>query len=44
MMTRPNHHPADILSYSGTAMFDLGLDIDPRDNNQLLGVRSLDSV
>ena len=30
---------ADILAYSGTALFDLGLDIDPRDNNRLLGVR-----
>ena len=26
------------MAYSGTALFDLGLDIDPRDNNRLLGV------
>ena len=29
------------MAYSGTALFDLGLDIDPRDNNRLLGVRRM---
>ena len=36
---KPRQLLADILAYSGTALFDLGLDIDPRDNNRLLGVR-----
>ena len=32
---------SELLSYSSTALFDVSVDVDPSDNNKLLGVISL---